>query len=132
MPPLRLVYIFAVGRCALVPHQVVGIEGVAYRGVEVLLVDEQVVVRSRQATLYKVAVNVRRTGLGNAAADIRFVVVVVIGWLIEVGGQHAEGLVVGFCRRCIDQQVLCLVAVHDAGQAVIVEEGWVEGALASG
>ena len=132
LPALSTVHIILISRDTLVPHPLVAAHRVGDGCVEVLLVNEQVVACGGQVALHEVAMDIDRRSLADEAVAVGIVVIAVIDRLREVTVQHAVGLRVGISGRCVGQQVLRLVAVLDAQQTVVIEEGRVEDLSAGG
>ena len=119
-------------RQPLMPHSLVVNELIADRTIEVLLIHQQLVAGSSEVVLYQVT-EYRPVGCcTNAAIWIAAIVVATICWLGEIGGQHTVCLCIAICCRSINQQVVSLIAVDDAGEAVLIEQWTVEQVYSSG
>ena len=105
------------------------IEAVGNRCIEVLSIYEQMVVRSLLVTLNKVTMNTcGRCLTDETVACMAFSVIIVLvkDWFYEVTIQYAKSLRIHICSRRINHEVLCLVAVLDAQQTVVVKQRSVE------
>ena len=115
---------------ALVPHTLAGGEAVAHRGVEVLAVNQQVVARGGHAAFgefYPVAVDVAGVLICHGAVFLVGLGVCRIGKVVAHGGA-GDGSGRGGARRGgVGQQVARQVNVAESGDAVVVEQGLVEG-----
>ena len=126
LPALRQVNILLVSRSALIPHQVVCVEVVSERSIEVLMVNQQMVVGGLQVALYQMAMNRCYRSLMHETIACRVVIVTVVNRFCEVTGKHIVRHLVVILSRSINQQVLRLVTVDDTGQTVIIEQRSVE------